>query len=146
MFSDFYRLLVDVGTAVTAEPGAAAAVEQSGEQAATDVAAAGGLNPIFMILIWVAVIGVFYFFSIRPQSKRDKQMKEMQSSLRTGDNVVTTAGFFGKIAEVGDDCFIVEFGTNRGVRVPVRKSDIVGIKEPKLTPSHNDKADGKDGK
>ena len=89
-----------------------------------------------MIAVWVAIIGVFYFFTIRPQSKRDKKLKEMQSSIKSGDNVLTTSGFYGKVADVGEDCFVIEFGTNRGIRIPVRKSDIVGIQTPKMSSSH----------
>jgi preprotein translocase subunit YajC len=137
MFSIIYNMFtaggVDVGTAVTAAPGTAADAAAT----ASDAGAAAGFNPIMMIVIWAAVIGVFYFFSIRPQSKRDKQMKEMQASMHVGDNVLTSSGMYGKIADVGDDCFIVEFGANRSVRVPVRKTDIVAIKEPKLTPTHS---------
>ncbi|MDR2649422.1 MAG: preprotein translocase subunit YajC [Clostridiales bacterium] len=114
--------------------GSAAAASQ-GAQAAEPGAAFGGFNSLVMILVWVAVIGIFYFFSIRPQSKRDKKLKEMQSAIKSGDNVLTTSGFYGKVADVGEDCFVIEFGTNRGVRVPVRKSDIIGIQTPKLSPS-----------
>jgi len=117
------------GTApAAAAPGTAAA---SGDTAAA--APAGGLNMFGMIAVWVAIIAVFYFFTIRPQSKRDKKLKAMQSEIKTGDNVLTTSGMFGKVADVGEDCFIIEFGTNRGIRIPVRKSDIVGIQAPKLT-------------
>jgi preprotein translocase subunit YajC len=139
MFSIFNILFtaggVDAGTAVTAAPGTAAVAGDAAANA-SDAGAAAGFNPVMMIVIWAAVIGVFYFFSIRPQSKRDKKIKEMQASMRVGDNVLTTSGLYGKIADIGDDCFVVEFGTNRGVRVPVRKTDIVAIKEPNLTLTH----------
>ena len=110
-------------------------------QAASDAGGMGfgGLNSMAMILIWVAVIGIFYFFSIRPQSKRDKKLKEMQSSIKSGDNVLTNSGFFGKVADIGDDCFVIEFGTNRGVRIPVRKTDVIGIQMPKISQSHASK-------
>jgi preprotein translocase subunit YajC len=51
-----------------------------------------------------------------------------------GDNVITNGGLYGRVSDVGDDAFIVEFGTNRSIKIPVRKSDVLGIKEPKLTP------------
>ena len=74
-----------------------------------------------------------YFFMFRPQRKREKEMKNLQSSLRVGDNIVTSSGMYGKIMDVGQDCFVVEFGTNRGVRIPIRKADVIGVKEPVLT-------------
>jgi preprotein translocase subunit YajC len=61
-------------------------------------------------------------------------MKSMQSSIKVGDNVVTSGGMYGRVADVGQDCYIVEFGTNRGLRIPIRKQDILGIKSPIMTP------------
>ena len=115
------------GTAAAADTASAPPVDPAG--------GFGGLSAFGMIAVWVAIFAVFYFFTIRPQSKRDKKLKEMQSSIKTGDNVLTTSGFFGKVADVGDDCFVIEFGTNRGIRIPVRKSDIIGIQTPKMTVS-----------
>jgi len=94
----------------------------------------GGFFSPMMILIWVGMFAAMYFFLFRPQRKRDKQMKEMQSALRVGDNVLTSGGIYGKIAGVGEDAFMVEFGENRGVRVWVRKSDVLGVKAPSTTP------------
>jgi preprotein translocase subunit YajC len=62
-------------------------------------------------------------------------MKELQAGITTGDNIITSGGLFGKVADVGEDCFIVEFGTNRGVRIPVLKADVVAIRTPKMTAS-----------
>ena len=92
-------------------------------------------NNMWIMLAYAAVLIVaMYFLMFRGPRRREKKMKEMQASIRTGDNVVVTGGMFGRIADVGEDCFIVEFGTNRGVRIPVLKSDVLGVREPKLTP------------
>jgi len=99
-----------------------------------DHATGGNLFSPMMILIWVGMFAAMYFFLFRPQRKRDKQMKEMQSALRVGDNILTSGGIYGKIAGVGDDAFLIEFGENRGVRVWVRKSDVLGVKAPSTTP------------
>ena len=61
-------------------------------------------------------------------------MNEMQASIKVGDSILTSAGLYGKIVGVGEDCFIVEFGTNKGIHIPVRKSDVLGVKDPVLTP------------
>jgi len=89
-----------------------------------------------MLIIGYAVVMIvaLYFLMYRGPKKRERKMKELQAGIRTGDNVVVTGGMFGRIADVGDDCFIVEFGTNRGIRIPVLKSDVLGVREPKLTP------------
>lgn len=106
-----------------------------------------GLFGTWGMFIWIGVmVVVMYFLMFRPQRKREKKMKEMQASLTTGDYIITNAGLFGRIAAVGEDCFIVEFGTNRSIRIPVLKSEIVGIREPKMTPQVIDAPAGKDEK
>ena len=90
-------------------------------------------GPMIFVL-WGAIIVGMYMLLFRPQRKREKKMREMQAAIKTGDSIVTSSGMFGKVMEVGTDAFIVEFGTNRGIRIPVLKSDVVGIREPKLTP------------
>ena len=86
-----------------------------------------------MFALYAAIIGGFYFFAIRPQRKRDKEMRALQSTLGVGDNVMVSGGMFGRIADVGHDCFVVEFGTNRGVRIPIRKADVLAVKSPQMT-------------
>ena len=142
MLSFLNNLLV---LGIIADPTAGTAAATAGAAAAPQAdapAGLGGFSTFGMLAVWVVVIGVFYFFTIRPQSRRDKKLKEMQSSIKAGDNVLTTSGFFGKVADVGEDCFVIEFGTNRGIRIPVRKTDIVGIQAPKLTPTHAAKSEG----
>ena len=111
----------------------------SSDSSSTAADPLGSFNSIAMILVWVAVIGVMYFITIRPQRKKDKQLKELQSSIKPGDNVLTSSGFYGKVMDVGDDCFVVEFGTNRGIRIPVRKSDVLGIQSPNMTITNKEK-------
>ena len=122
-----------------AEPGVAAASAELG-QAVADTET-GAFNMFWMYGIWALVIVGFYFLTIRPQRKRDKQMKEMQSTLKVGENVLTSGGMYGRIADVGQDCFLIEFGTNRGVRIPIRKSDVLCIQTPTLTQAPVAKAD-----
>ena len=117
---------------VAAEPAAVTAVPVQQPVAAEPQET--GFNMWWMYGIWIVVIVGFYFLTIRPQRKRDKQMKEMQSSISVGDNVLTNGGMYGRVADVGHDCFIVEFGTNRGVRIPIRKSDVLGLGTPNITP------------
>ena len=108
--------------------GAAASGAQAGQ-----AAEGGGMGTIMIVYVVILLVAM-YFLMFRGPRRREKKMKEMQSNIRTGDNVVVTGGMFGRIADVGEDCFIVEFGTNRGIRIPVLKSDVLGIREPKLTP------------
>lgn len=104
----------------------------------------GGMGSWTVLLIWGGVILVMYLLMFRPQRKREKKLKEMQAAIAVGDNVVTNAGLFGRIADVGEDCFIIEFGTNRSIRIPILKSEIVGIRAPKMTPQALDAPAGKE--
>lgn len=74
-------------------------------------------------LLPILLIGVvFYFFMIRPQTKRMKEHKKLIENLQKGDRVVTTGGVFGKIAEIAADHFLVEVAPN--VRIRVQKTAI----------------------
>ena len=100
----------------------------------TPAEATGGGGWTIMIIYAGVLIVAMYFLMFRGPRKREKKMRELQASIRVGDNVVVSGGMFGRITDVGEDCFVVEFGTNRGIRIPVLKSDVLGVREPKLTP------------
>jgi preprotein translocase subunit YajC len=76
-------------------------------------------------LIMAAFIALFYFMLIRPQSKRAKEHQALISKLATGDEVVTTGGLLGKIAEVGDTFLTLEVAD--GVRLKVQKVQIAQL-------------------
>ncbi|WP_028517943.1 preprotein translocase subunit YajC [Ruminococcus flavefaciens] len=98
-------------TAVIASATALNAFAEDSEQATTanqQQASMGNLlsMPIMLILMFV----LLYFFAIRPQKKRDKELKEMQQSLQVGDEVVTGGGIVGIVVSVGDDTVVIETG------------------------------------
>ena len=84
-------------------------------------ATAGGDWTSFLPLILIVV--VFYFFMIRPQMKRQKELKNFRESLKKGDKIVTTGGIYGKVLEMGDFYIIMEVeGQNR---LKVDKSAVI---------------------
>jgi preprotein translocase subunit YajC len=91
----------------------------------TPEAAKGGI-PWDTILMFALIFVVFYFFMIRPQQKKQKELQEARSSMKTGDKVLLNSGIYGKIREVKSDSFIVEIAD--GVRIKVDKS--VVLKSP----------------
>lgn len=104
--------------------------------AVTDVAQPTGFfgsGILGMVLYIGGLIALFYFFAIRPQKKKEKELVNMQNSIKVGDSVVTSSGFYGKVVDVTDEVFVVEFGTNKGVRIPVRKREVIDNKEPNLS-------------
>ena len=66
-------------------------------------------------LIWsiayiVALFAIFYFLFIRPQKKKDKELKEMRDSLAVGDTVVTIGGIVANVAKIEEETIVIEFG------------------------------------
>ncbi len=88
----------------------------------------GGSTIIMFVLMFV----VFYFFMIRPQSKKAKDDKKFRDELKKGDKVVTIGGIHGKVADVKESAIVLEVGNN--VKFKVEKSAIsrdnsVGIQQ-----------------
>ncbi len=71
-------------------------------------AQAQGQNPMMTIGMLVLIVVVFYFFMIRPQMKKTKQMKAFREALKKGDKIVTIGGIHGKIVEVQETTFLIE--------------------------------------
>ena len=73
------------------------------------------------IIMLVLILVVFYFFMIRPQMKKQKEMKKFRENLKTGDKVVTIGGMHGKILEVADSTVLI---SSEGTKVRFDKSAI----------------------
>lgn len=80
-------------------------------------------NPLVTFLPLVLIIVVFYFFMIRPQMKRQKELRKFHESLQKGDKVIIAGGIYGKIAEVKEEYVVVEIDEN--VKVKVVKSTVI---------------------
>lgn len=79
--------------------------------------ASGQSNPLVTFLPLILVFVVFYFFMIRPQMKKQKEMTNYRSSLKKGDKVVTTGGIYGKVIEVKDQSVTIDVGGDIKLRV-----------------------------
>ena len=82
-----------------------------------------GASSMNMLLMMGLMIVVFYFFMIRPQMKRQKEMTKFRAALQKGDKVVTTGGIYGKIDEIKDNIIILEVALN--VKLKVDKSVVL---------------------
>ncbi|MDO8292779.1 MAG: preprotein translocase subunit YajC [Gallionella sp.] len=90
-------------------------------EAAAPVQGAG----IMDFLPLVVLVAVFYFFILRPQSKRAKEQKAMIEALQRGDEVVTGGGELGRISKVFEQYVGVELAEN--IEVTVQKSSIQAV-------------------
>ena len=92
---------------------AAAIAESAATEAAAegDAAAAGGVASLLsMFLPMILIFGVFWFMLIRPQRKKDKQVKEMLNNLKAGDRICTIGGIYGTITGIKDDTITLSVG------------------------------------
>ncbi len=74
-----------------------------------------------MILMMVAIFAIMYFFMIRPQQKKQKEIQKFQNSLSEGAQVVTGGGIYGTVKKIDLVANIVEVEIARGVVVRVDK-------------------------
>jgi len=82
----------------------------------------GGFGGMTGILMMVAIIAVFYFLIIRPQSKRQKEIQKQRNALKIGDKVVTSGGIHGRIKDMQDSAVILEIAEN--VKIKVEKNSV----------------------
>ena len=79
----------------------------------------GGGSGLMQILMIVALFAIFYFLMIRPQSKKQKEIRKFREGLQNGDKVITAGGIYGRIKEIKENAIILEVAD--GVRIKVEK-------------------------
>ena len=104
----------------------------------TPVQQQGGMGMTWLLVVYAVIFFFMWFFMWRPQSKKRKAHMENMKSLSIGDSIVTNGGLFGKIKDIGEDVYVIEFGTIKGISIPVVKTEVAGIREPKLTKTSTD--------
>lgn len=78
-----------------------------------------GWSSIIMIVLLIAI---FYFMMIRPQQKKQKEIKKFREGLAKGDNVITAGGIYGKIKEISDTYIILSIAD--GVTIKIDKGSV----------------------
>lgn len=77
---------------------------------------------VMNILMIVLLIGIFYFFMIRPQQKKQKEIRKFRESIAVGDPVVIAGGIYGKVRKVKETTFSIEVAN--GVVITVDKNSV----------------------
>ncbi len=90
-----------------------------------------------MIMI-VALIVIFYFFMIRPQSKKQKEIKKFREGLTKGSKVITAGGIYGTIKDIKETSFVIEIADN--VKIRIDKNSVYPSAEDAAQASAQDKA------
>jgi preprotein translocase subunit YajC len=83
-------------------------------------------NPLGMFLPLIAILVIFWIFMIRPQSKRQKELRKFRESLQKGDKVITTGGIYGKIVSVTEAIVVIQVDEN--TKLTVDKASV--LKDP----------------
>ena len=82
---------------------------------AAETTSSGG--SLLGMLPLVAIFAAMYFLLLRPQRKRQKETRNLQTSLPEGDEIITSSGIYGWISSVEDNYFWVEIAKDTEVRV-----------------------------
>lgn len=94
--------------------------------AGANAAAAGQApDPLASLILPIGLVVLFYFFLIRPQSKRQKEHKQMVADLKKGEEVLTSGGILGKISNIDDDFITLEIA--KEVSLTIQKNAVQTI-------------------
>ena len=93
-----------IATAFAEETAAVSGAEGEVQQVSSIAALATTFLPLILIFV------VFWFMLIRPQRKKDKQVKEMLNNLKAGDRICTIGGIYGTITGLKDDTITLSVG------------------------------------
>ncbi|MBR5530621.1 MAG: preprotein translocase subunit YajC [Bacteroidaceae bacterium] len=78
-----------------------------------------------MIIMMVALFAIMYFFMIRPQNKKQKEIQKFRNSLQTGQDVVTIGGIRGTIRSIDENENTVTLEVATGTKIVFEKSAIM---------------------
>jgi preprotein translocase subunit YajC len=90
----------------------------------------GGGSSMSSLIMIVAMIAIFYLFMIRPQAKKQKELKKFRDAMKPGDKVVTIGGIHGKILEIAESTVLI---SSEGTKIRLEKSAISQSGEDQLS-------------
>jgi preprotein translocase subunit YajC len=79
----------------------------------------GGFEPIFLL----GFVAILYFFMMRPQAKKQKELKAFSANLKEGDKIVTIGGIHGKITKINADTSI-QIECDRNTTMTIESSSV----------------------
>ena len=84
-------------------------------------AQAGAFDGSFMIMM-IAIFAIMYFFMIRPQNKKQKEIQNFRKNLEVGQEVISAGGIYGKVKAIEDNVVVLEIAS--GVKIRIDKNSI----------------------
>ena len=87
----------------------------------------GKANPFGFLIMMALIFGIFYFLTIRPQQKKQKERKEMISRVEKGDKVITSGGIYGMVVGTKEKSLIIKVADN--VKIEFSRSAISRVEK-----------------
>ncbi|KRF11505.1 hypothetical protein ASG90_17395 [Nocardioides sp. Soil797] len=83
------------------------------------------MKDLLSLLPIIAIFLIFWLLVIRPASRRQKEMREVQQELQVGDEIITNSGIFGTVARLEDDKLAIRIAD--GIEVMMARGAIAGV-------------------
>ena len=101
------------------------------------MAGSGQPSGLIQFLPFAMILAIFYFLILLPMKRRQKKIQEFQTSLKVGDNIVTTSGIYGQITRLNDKS--VQLQIAEKVRIEISRAAVGGYQgqEPVVPESGN---------
>ena len=77
-----------------------------------------------MIIMMVVIFAIMWFFMIRPQNKKQKEIQNFRNSITVGTDVVTSGGIYGKVKEIKEDENALMLEVASGVKIKVDRNSV----------------------
>ena len=106
----FTKVLADGLDGVASAVGGTAGTASTGASAGAAGVAGGVMGLVITFLPFLIIILFMYFIMIRPQKKKEKELKAQIDALKVGDKVVTIGGLCGKVSKLKDNYVFIETG------------------------------------
>ena len=82
------------------------------------------------ILMIVALFAIMYFFMIRPQQKKQKEIQNFRNSITVGQAIVTAGGIYGVVKQINEDDNTLMIEIANGVRIKVDRNSVYAQAQP----------------
>ena len=82
---------------------------------------AGGSPDFGFLFLMVGIFIIFYFFLIRPNQKKEKERRNMQSTLKRGDKILTVGGIFGTVVKAIEGQENISIEISEGVKIETER-------------------------
>ena len=82
-----------------------------------DAAAAGQGSGWSSMIMIVLLIAIFYFLMIRPQQKKQKEIKKFREGLKKGDKIITAGGIYGRIKEIKETSMMISIANDVTIEI-----------------------------